>query len=92
VGQFEQDISRRSRTSRVSPRKWVSWPRGESPVRPKPKKPDEAPGSIAMELADILFVVICIANSQRIDLDDAFKQVMAKVTSRDAGRWSRKAR
>ena len=59
---------------------------------PKPKKPDEAPGSIGMELADILFVVICLANSQRIDLDDAFKQVMAKVTSRDAGRWSRKAR
>jgi NTP pyrophosphatase (non-canonical NTP hydrolase) len=59
---------------------------------PKPKKPDEAPGSMAMELADILFVVICIANSQQIDLDDAFAKMMAKVTSRDAGRWSRKAR
>src|SRR5258708_34380730 len=32
---------------------------------PKPKKPDEPPGSIPLELADILFVVICIANSQR---------------------------
>jgi NTP pyrophosphatase (non-canonical NTP hydrolase) len=59
---------------------------------PKPKKPDEAPGSIAMELADILFVVICIANSQQVDLDDAFAKMMAKVTSRDAGRWSKKAR
>ena len=59
---------------------------------PKKKKADEQPGSIAMELADILFVVICIANSQRIDLDDAFAQMMAKVTSRDAGRWTRKAR
>lgn len=59
---------------------------------PKKKKADEQPGSIAMELADILFVVICIANSQRIDLDDAFDQMMAKVTSRDAGRWTRKAR
>ena len=61
---------------------------------PKTKKPppDEQPGSIPMELADILFVVICIANSQRIDLDDAFAQMMAKVTSRDAGRWTRKAR
>src|SRR5712691_6996254 len=49
-------------------------------------------GSIAMELADILFVVICIANSQHIDLDDAFAHMMAKVTSRDAGRWTRKAR
>jgi len=59
---------------------------------PKQKKADEPPGSIGMELADILFVVICIANSQRIDLDEAFAQMMAKVTSRDAGRWTRKAR
>lgn len=59
---------------------------------PKQKKADEAPGSIAMELADILFVVICLANSQQIDLDDAFAQMMAKVTSRDAARWTRKAR
>ena len=59
---------------------------------PKKKKPNEAPGSIPMELADILFVVICLANSQRIDLDDAFAQMMAKVTARDAGRWSKKAR
>lgn len=58
----------------------------------KPKRPDEAPGSIALELADILFVVICLANSQKIDLDHAFDQMMAKVTSRDADRWTRKAR
>ena len=59
---------------------------------PKQKKAEEPPGSIAMELADIVFVVICMANEQHIDLDDAFAQMMAKVTSRDAGRWSRKAR
>src|SRR3982750_137148 len=59
---------------------------------PKQKKPEEPPGSIPMELADILFVVMCIANSQQIDLDDAFAKMMAKITSRDAGRWSRKAR
>jgi NTP pyrophosphatase (non-canonical NTP hydrolase) len=59
---------------------------------PKKRKADEETGSVAMELADILFVVICIANSQSIDLDDAFAQMMAKVTSRDAGRWTRKAR
>lgn len=59
---------------------------------PKKKKADEPPGSIAMELADIIFVAICIANSQGIDLDEAFDRMMAKVTSRDAGRWTRKAR
>lgn len=58
----------------------------------KTKKPDEAEGSLAMELADILFVVICLANSQKIDLDQAFDQMMAKVTARDAARWTRKAR
>ena len=59
---------------------------------PKKKKADEATGSIAMELADIMFVVICIANSQHVDLDAAFAQMIAKVTSRDADRWTRKAR
>lgn len=59
---------------------------------PKKKKPDEPEGSIAMELADLLFVVICLANSQHIDLDEAFAQMMVKVTSRDADRWTRKAR
>ena len=59
---------------------------------PKKKKAEEPDGSIAMELADIMFVVVCIANSQQIDLDEAFKQMMAKVTSRDVDRWTRKAR
>jgi NTP pyrophosphatase (non-canonical NTP hydrolase) len=58
----------------------------------KTKKRDEAEGSMAMELADILFVVICLANSQGIDLDDAFAQMMRKVASRDAERWTRKDR
>lgn len=58
----------------------------------KTKKPGEPEGSIAMELADILFVVICLANSQQIDLDDAFSAMMAKVTARDGDRWTRKGR
>ena len=58
----------------------------------KPKKPGELEGSVAMELADILFVLICLANSQGIDLDEAFRAMMAKVTSRDAARWTRKER
>jgi len=56
----------------------------------KTKKQDEAEGSVAMELADILFVVVCIANSQGIDLDQAFAAMMQKVTARDAQRWTRK--
>lgn len=56
----------------------------------KTRKPNEAEGDLALELGDILFVVICLANSQGIDLDEAFAAVMRKVTTRDAERWTRK--
>jgi len=56
----------------------------------KTKKKEEPEGSLAMELADILFVVICLANSQGIDLDKAFAVMMAKINARDADRWTRK--
>jgi NTP pyrophosphatase (non-canonical NTP hydrolase) len=58
----------------------------------KTKKKGEAAGDLALELADILFVVICLANSQQIDLDEAFDRMMAKVTTRDADRWTKKGR
>src|SRR5439155_25564628 len=58
----------------------------------KTKKADEREGSLAMELADVLFVVICLANSQGIDLDESCAEMMREVTSRDADRWTRKAR
>ena len=57
----------------------------------KTKKKDEADGDLGMELADILFVLICIANREGIDLDQAFERMMAKVESRDRDRWTRKA-
>lgn len=58
----------------------------------KPKKPTEADGDLALELGDILFVIICLANAQGIDLDAAFAAVMMKVRTRDANRWTRKER
>lgn len=56
----------------------------------KPKKPEEPPGEIALELGDILFVVTCIANNLQIDLEEAFKKVMSKYQTRDKDRWTRK--
>ena len=56
----------------------------------KTKKRDEPDGDIAMEMADILFVLICMANREGVDLDDAFGRMMAKVESRDGNRWTRK--
>ncbi|HEV7364937.1 MAG TPA: nucleotide pyrophosphohydrolase [Gemmatimonadales bacterium] len=57
----------------------------------KTKKPDEPEGDLAMEMADILFVLICMANREGIDLDEAFQMMMQKVESRDEKRWTKKA-
>lgn len=56
----------------------------------KTKKRDEPEGDLAMELADILFVVICIANREGIDLQQAFDRMMDKVDRRDTSRWTLK--
>ena len=56
----------------------------------KTKKPDEPEGDLGMEMADILFELICMANREGIDLQQAFDRMMAKVESRDEHRWTRK--
>ena len=54
----------------------------------KKKKPEEAEGEIADELADILWLVLCMANQQGIEMEQAFDAVMTKLRVRDAGRFS----
>ena len=56
----------------------------------KTKKPEEPDGDLGMEMADILFVVICMANREGIDLEEAFDRMMAKVERRDTSRWTLK--
>ena len=56
----------------------------------KTKKAEEPEGDLGMEMADILFVLICMANREGIDLEQAFERMMEKVTARDATRWTRK--
>lgn len=56
----------------------------------KPKRADEPESDLAMELADVLFVIITIANEQGIDLDEAFDRVLRKYETRDADRWTPK--
>jgi len=55
----------------------------------KTKKPTEPEQDLAIELADVLFVVIAIANEQKIDLEDAFRRVLEKYRVRDSDRWER---
>ncbi len=56
----------------------------------KTKKPEETEGDLGMEMADVLFVLICMANREGINLQQAFDRMMDKVERRDAGRWTRK--
>ena len=56
----------------------------------KTKKRGEGEGEMAMEMADIIFVLICMANREGIDLQEAFDRMMTKVETRDATRWTRK--
>ncbi len=56
----------------------------------KPKKAAEPEQDLGLELADIVFTVICLANSYQIDLDDAFRRVLRKIETRDAQRYPRK--
>jgi len=56
----------------------------------KPKKDDEPDQEMAEELADILFVIIAIANEQGIDLDAALEGVLEKYRARDSERFERK--
>jgi len=54
----------------------------------KPKKGGEPPGSVGEELADVLFVILCLANSLEIDLERELAGVLEKYRRRDAGRWT----
>jgi NTP pyrophosphatase (non-canonical NTP hydrolase) len=52
---------------------------------PKRIKPDEAAAQIAGELGDALFVLLCLANSTGVDLQQAFEGTLAKYRVRDQG-------
>ncbi|WP_342512200.1 nucleotide pyrophosphohydrolase [Sporosarcina sp. FSL K6-1522] len=56
----------------------------------KKKKPEEAARSLEEETGDLLFVLICFANSQGISLEKALATVMTKFEQRDANRWTKK--
>lgn len=58
----------------------------------KTKKPGEPDQDIGLELADIMFVLIAIANEQKIDLSASFDTVMEKYRVRDSDRFPRNAR
>ncbi|MBA3971169.1 MAG: nucleotide pyrophosphohydrolase [Bacteroidetes bacterium] len=65
----------------------ISRKYGEQSFKKKEKDKD-----LADELADVLFVLICLANQTGIDLDKAFEKNMKKKTLRDKDRHKKNAK
>jgi NTP pyrophosphatase (non-canonical NTP hydrolase) len=56
---------------------------------PKKKKSTEETRELSEEMADIIFTLCCLANSHKIDLDQAFSKVMDKCYGRDNNRYEK---
>ena len=56
----------------------------------KTPKPGEEIGDLELELADLLFVMVCMANERGLSLERGFERMMHKVETRDRDRWTRK--
>ncbi|HET7769303.1 MAG TPA: nucleotide pyrophosphohydrolase [Chloroflexota bacterium] len=54
----------------------------------KAKKSEEAEQELGLEMADLLYTMICLANSQGIDLQDALHRTLEKYGTRDAQRYA----
>ena len=52
----------------------------------RPADETAAPQQLADEMADVLFVLICLANQTGVDLTDALEKNLAKKTNRDRER------
>jgi NTP pyrophosphatase (non-canonical NTP hydrolase) len=50
------------------------------------EKPSDCGRDLGDELADVLWVVTCLANQTGVDLTEAFRRNLAKKTERDHGR------
>ena len=57
--------------------------------RIKIKKTEEQKADIGLELGDVLFSLICLANHYDVDLQLKFNEVMEKYSKRDKERWSK---
>ncbi|NME05831.1 nucleotide pyrophosphohydrolase [Psychrobacillus sp. BL-248-WT-3] len=56
----------------------------------KKKKHTEVQKELADEMGDFFFVLICLANSEGIDLEGALQKVLHKYNTRDKDRWTKK--
>ena len=57
---------------------------------PKKKKLSEKDADLGDEMADVIYTLICLANSLNIDLDKHLKRILKKYNTRDKDRWEKK--
>ncbi|MFN0174620.1 MAG: nucleotide pyrophosphohydrolase [Saprospiraceae bacterium] len=51
-----------------------------------PAEVADAPAQLADEMADVLFLILCLANQTGVDLTEALQKNLDKKTNRDAAR------
>ncbi len=56
----------------------------------KKKKTDEKDRQLGDEMADIIFTLVCLANSQDIDLTNHLQRIIDKCYKRDNDRYQKK--
>lgn len=56
----------------------------------KPKKPDEEHELLEDEIADVIYALLALANSQGINMNDAMQRTIAKLETRDKDRFEKK--
>ncbi len=56
---------------------------------PKKKKLSEVEQDLEEEIGDVIYTLICFANSNNIDLDKAIRKSFDKVVSRDKDRYTK---
>jgi len=57
----------------------------------KKKKANEEEKQMGDEMADVIFTLACLANSQNIDLSEHMQRVIDKCYKRDNSRYKKKA-
>ena len=58
----------------------------------RPKKDNEKDQELEEEIGDIIYTLLCFANSKNIDLDKAIRKSFDKVIKRDKDRYKNNER
>lgn len=56
------------------------------------RKRGDSPNNLDIEVGDIIFSLVCIANHFKLDLEDAFNKTLNKYSDRDSKRWTPKTK